>query len=61
MKEEKHLEHRTCPPLKEMGTGVFPCYSFYKKPMASKLGILSRSAVPETMKVNTACNELRRR
>ena len=36
-------------------------YRFYKKPMASKLGILGRSAVPEGTKVSTAVSEVRRR
>ena len=36
-------------------------YSFYKKPMASPLGILERSAMGENCKVSTASAELRRR
>merc|ERR1711954_13817 len=34
-------------------------YSFYKKPMASPLGILERSAMGENCKVSTASAELR--
>ena len=36
-------------------------YKFFKKPVASKIGILARSAVPENNKVQTAVNEFRRR
>ena len=36
-------------------------YSFYKKPMASKFGMLSRSALPESTKVATASAEFKRR
>ena len=36
-------------------------YKFYKKPMASKMGMLGRSAQPEQMKVTTAVEELLRR
>merc|ERR1712081_161831 len=38
-----------------------PLYKFFKKPVASKIGILARSAVPENNKVQTAVNEFRRR
>merc|ERR1711954_216349 len=34
---------------------------FYKKPVASKIGTLARSAVPKNNKVQTAVNEFRRR
>ena len=36
-------------------------YSFYKKPMSSRLGIINRSAVPEKTKVTTATDEILRR
>ena len=36
-------------------------YRFYKKPMASRINILKRSAMVETTKVSTACAELLRR
>ena len=36
-------------------------YKFYKKPVASRLGILNRSAVPEKTKVTTATDEILRR
>ena len=37
------------------------CYEFYKKSMASRIGILQRSAVTENMKVATASAEFKRR
>ena len=36
-------------------------YRFYKKPMAAKIGILQRSAIPEQTKVATAVAEIKRR
>ena len=36
-------------------------YVFYKKPMATRLGILQRSACNENIKVSTACAEFIRR
>ena len=36
-------------------------YQFYRKPMATRLGILRRSALAENVKVATACAEFRRR
>merc|ERR1712112_324577 len=38
-----------------------PLYKFFKKPVASKIGTLARSAVPKNNKVQTAVNEFRRR
>ena len=36
-------------------------YKFYKKPMASRIGILRRSCMMEGTKVSTVCAELKRR
>merc|ERR1711954_282860 len=36
-------------------------YEFYKKPVAAKLSILQRSAMPERMKVSTMTAEILRR
>ena len=56
-------EEKDAPGLdSEIGRGgVSVMYKFYKKPMASKFTILSRSAVPEQSKVSTAVSEYRRR
>ena len=48
-------------PGREPERGMAVLYRFYSKPMASKLGILKRSAVSEGTKVSTACSEILRR
>ena len=43
------------------GVGFTVLYKFYKKPMATKQGILFRSAMPEQIKICTAVEEIKRR
>ena len=38
-----------------------PLYNFYKEPVASKIGTLAGSVVPEKCKIQTAMNEFKRR
>ena len=44
-----------------MGSEEGVIYSFYRKPMASPFGIMSRSAMNQNVKVSTESSELRRR
>ena len=56
-------DSRSPPPPGDMEreTAQVPIYMFYKKPMAPAIGILARSAPPESCKVATAAGEVRRR
>ena len=47
--------------MRKIPEGNTLMYKFFKKPMASELGILGRSACPEGIKVSTAVAEILRR
>ena len=60
-RENKWYEEEDSPRMENSPEGYTVMYKFFKKPVASKLGILGRSACPEKMKVTTATAEYLRR
>ena len=59
--ENKWFDEEGAPGMDEIPAGNTVMYKFFKKPMASELGILGRSACPEGTKVSTAVAEVLRR